>query len=96
LYTAALKAAASRLGKFVFENLSIGPVVEIHKSEKETMMLIVYRNNTTHSFFSGITDLYHSAGWSSTKKFVDIFSNGFTGYRIYFSKKDISEQDIKR
>mmetsp|Transcript_56453 Transcript_56453/g.138713 ORF Transcript_56453/g.138713 Transcript_56453/m.138713 type:complete len:476 (-) Transcript_56453:545-1972(-) len=63
----------------------LGPVIEGHYdvANNEYRLVIVYRHGSTHSFFSGMTDLYHSYEFYSTKKYVEQFSNGFVAYSLY-------------
>lgn len=58
----------------------LGPVIRVTGSatEEQKTLLILYTGGSTHSFFSGITDLYHSLNLFSPSKYVEHFSNGLT------------------
>eukprot|EP00002_Diphylleia_rotans_P022358 TRINITY_DN437_c0_g1_i1.p1 TRINITY_DN437_c0_g1~~TRINITY_DN437_c0_g1_i1.p1 ORF type:complete len:1033 (+),score=245.25 TRINITY_DN437_c0_g1_i1:56-3154(+) len=84
LFTSVLKEASTQLG----------PVsrVTVNEDTSELRLVVAYRNGTTHSFFSGISALYHYHGFYSTRKYVERFSNGYTIYSIYL--KLISEESV--
>jgi glutamate dehydrogenase len=58
----------------------VGPVVRIFDTElpEQKCLLVVFQTGTTHSFFSGVTDVYHSLGMKSSTKYVEQFANGMT------------------
>mmetsp|Transcript_5048 Transcript_5048/g.7107 ORF Transcript_5048/g.7107 Transcript_5048/m.7107 type:complete len:1008 (-) Transcript_5048:48-3071(-) len=62
-----------------------GPVIKLTQNEVPTgkHLLVAYRSGTTHSFFSGMTDLYHSYNHYSTRKFIEHFSNGITVFDFH-------------
>jgi len=67
-----LKEAVHSLG-------SITRVVKDHpegEPQEEVRLIVAYRSQSTHSFFSGMTSLYHSHGLHSTKKYFEPMSNG--------------------
>ncbi|KAJ3065047.1 NAD-dependent glutamate dehydrogenase [Podochytrium sp. JEL0797] len=55
-------------------------------NSQEKRLIVGYKQGTTKSFFSALTDLYHFYGLYSTKKFVEQFSNGVTVLSIYLNR----------
>ena len=74
----ALEEAKNRLGPVV-------RIIEIPSDGKheEIRMVVAYRHGSTHSFFSGITALYHSYGLHSTRKYIERYANGYCTYSLY-------------
>src|SRR5437667_7017345 len=50
---------------------------------RERRLVIGYRQLTSTSFFSSLSDLYHFYGLTSSRKYVEQFSNGITVISIY-------------
>ncbi|OMJ26218.1 NAD-specific glutamate dehydrogenase [Smittium culicis] len=76
-----------------------GPVisVELNQNSSEQRILIAYRQGSTTSFFSGLSDLYHYNGLYSNRKYVEQFSNGITVVSLSLvSSKSDSEENILR
>lgn len=74
-----------------------GPVIKVQKRDSESpdheeiCLLVAYRHGTTHSFFSGLTALYHYHGLHSTRKYIERFSNGLCTYSLFlYRKKNLS------
>ncbi|KAK4048479.1 NAD-dependent glutamate dehydrogenase [Microbotryomycetes sp. JL221] len=65
----------------------MGPVVAAYEVEgsKERRIVIGYKQGGTKSFFSALSDLYHSYDFYSTRKYVESFSNGITIISLYLS-----------
>merc|ERR1712063_184186 len=67
----------------------LGPAVKVvpvtnEQDDRELVRLVVaYRHGTTHSFFSGLTSLYHSYGLHSSHKYIERYSNGLCSFSIY-------------
>ena len=63
----------------------MGPVVAAYDVEKsrERRLVIAYKQGGTRSFFSALSDLYHSYGFYSTRKYVENFKNGVTIISLY-------------
>ncbi|GAA5944097.1 hypothetical protein JCM1841_002989 [Sporobolomyces salmonicolor] len=63
----------------------MGPVVAAYDVEKsrERRIVIAYKQGGTRSFFSALSDLYHSYGFYSTRKYVENFKNGVTIISLY-------------
>ena len=62
---------------------TLGPVIEVHPDfvkeqdgHSSSMVMVAHRIGTTHSYFTGIPDVYRSHGMYATHKFVEPFSNG--------------------
>ncbi|KDE06845.1 glutamate dehydrogenase [Microbotryum lychnidis-dioicae p1A1 Lamole] len=65
----------------------MGPVVAAYEVEasRERRIVIAYKMGGTRSFFSALSDLYHSYNFYSTRKYVESFSNGVTIISLYLS-----------
>ncbi|KAG0202423.1 NAD-dependent glutamate dehydrogenase, partial [Mortierella sp. NVP41] len=65
-----------------------GPVIEMFEVEgsRERRLVIAYKQQTTQSFFSAISDLYHYYDLYSTRKYVEQFSNGITIVSLYLNQ----------
>ena len=50
---------------------------------RERRLVVGYRQLTSKSFFSALSDLYHFYGLTSSRKYVEQFSNGVTVIGIY-------------
>lgn len=64
-----------------------GPVIEMYEVEnsRQRRIVIGFRQQSTHSFFSAFSDLYHYYKLFSPRKYVENFSNGVTIISIYLS-----------
>lgn len=64
-----------------------GPVIEMFEVEgsREHRIVIGYRMETTTSYFSALSDLYHFYGLFSSRKYVEQFSNNVTIISIYLN-----------
>ncbi|CAG8527997.1 12955_t:CDS:2 [Ambispora leptoticha] len=64
-----------------------GPVIEMFEVEasRERRLVIGYRQHSTQSFFSAMSDLYHFYNLYSTRKYVEQFSNGVTIMSLYLN-----------
>lgn len=62
-----------------------GPVIEVFEIEgtRERRLVIGYRQRSALNFFSALSDLYHYYGLTSTRKYVEQFSNGITVMSLY-------------
>ena len=62
-----------------------GPVIEIFDIEDtaEKRLVIAFRTRTARGMFSSLSDLYHYYGVTSSRKYVEQFSNGITVMSIY-------------
>lgn len=67
-----------------------GPVIEMYQVEgsREKRLVIGYRQRSTESFFSAMSDLYHYYDLYSTRKYVEQFSNGVTVMSLYLNPMD--------
>lgn len=61
---------------------TLGPVVEVlpdfvkeNDGLSSSVVMVAHRIGTTHSYFTGIPDVYRSHGMYATQKFVEPFSN---------------------
>ena len=62
-----------------------GPVIELFEVEgKNTKRLVIaYKQGSAMDFFSALSDLYHYYGLTSSRKYVEQFSNGYTIMSLY-------------
>lgn len=62
-----------------------GPVIEVFDIEgsREKRLVIAFRSRTARGMFSALSDLYHYYGVTSSRKYVEQFSNGITVMSIY-------------
>ncbi|OTA89007.1 hypothetical protein M434DRAFT_79859 [Hypoxylon sp. CO27-5] len=72
-----------------------GPVIEVFDIEgtEEKRLVVAFRSRTARGIFSALSDLYHYYGVTSTRKYVEQFSNGITVMSIYL--KPATNLDIK-
>lgn len=63
----------------------MGPVIELYEvsGTRERRLIIGYKQQSTPGYFSALSDLYHYYGLTSTRKYVEQFSNGVTIVSIY-------------
>ncbi|KAI1268439.1 NAD-specific glutamate dehydrogenase [Xylariaceae sp. FL1019] len=75
IYRDIIKLAVSRTG----------PVIEVFDIENtdEKRMVVAFRTRTARGLFSALSDLYHYYGVTSSRKYVEQFSNGITVMSIY-------------
>ncbi|EXJ76385.1 NAD-specific glutamate dehydrogenase [Cladophialophora psammophila CBS 110553] len=62
-----------------------GPVIEMFEMEgtREKRLVIAYRQGSAMGIFSALSDLYHYYGVTSSRKYVEQFSNGITVVSLY-------------
>ncbi|KTW30955.1 glutamate dehydrogenase (NAD(+)) [Pneumocystis jirovecii RU7] len=62
-----------------------GPVIEMYEIDgtRERRIVIGYKRGSTQYYFSALSNLYHYYGLTSTRKYVEQFSNGVTVICIY-------------
>jgi len=62
-----------------------GPVIEVFDIEgsEEKRLVVAFRGRTARGLFSALSDLYHYYGVTSSRKYVEQFSNGITVMSIY-------------
>ena len=62
-----------------------GPVIEVYDIEdsREKRLVVAFRTRTARGMFSALSDLYHYYGVTSSRKYVEQFSNGITVMSIY-------------
>ena len=62
-----------------------GPVIEMFEIEgsREKRLVIAYRQGSAMGLFSALSDLYHYYGVTSSRKYVEQFSNGITIMSLY-------------
>ena len=62
-----------------------GPVIEMFEVEgtREKRLVIAYRQGSAMGIFSALSDLYHYYGVTSSRKYVEQFSNGITVMSLY-------------
>lgn len=62
-----------------------GPVIEMFDVEgtSDKRIVIAYKQGSALGFFSALSDLYHYYGLTSSRKYVEQFSNGITVLSLY-------------
>ncbi|PUU81771.1 Glutamate/Leucine/Phenylalanine/Valine dehydrogenase-domain-containing protein [Tuber borchii] len=62
-----------------------GPVIEMFEVQgtREKRLVIGFKQGSSMGLFSALSDLYHYYGCTSTRKYVEQFSNGVTVMSIY-------------
>lgn len=62
-----------------------GPVIEMFDLEgsREKRLVLAYRQGSAFGIFSALSDLYHYYGVTSSRKYVEQFSNGITVISLY-------------
>lgn len=62
-----------------------GPVIEVFdiEGQEEKRLVVAFRSRTARGMFSALSDLYHYYGVTSSRKYVEQFSNGITVMSIY-------------
>ena len=72
-----------------------GPVIEMFEVEgtREKRLVIAYRQGSAMGIFSALSDLYHYYGVTSSRKYVEQFSNGITVMSLYLrpASTDLAE-----
>lgn len=67
-----------------------GPVIEMFEIEgtREKRLVIAYRQGSAFGIYSALSDLYHYYGVTSSRKYVEQFSNGITIISLYLKPVD--------
>jgi glutamate dehydrogenase len=62
-----------------------GPVIEVFDiaGSQEKRLVVAFRRRTAAGMFSALSDLYHYYGVTSSRKYVEQFSNGITVICLY-------------
>lgn len=82
---------ATRNTKQIYEDIirlavsRTGPVIEVFDIEnsEDKRLVVAFRSRTARGMFSALSDLYHYYGVTSSRKYVEQFSNGITVICIY-------------
>lgn len=71
-----------------------GPVIEVFDIEnsKEKRLVVAFRRRTALGMFSALSDLYHYYGVTSSRKYVEQFSNGISVICLYLKPAALSNQ----
>ncbi|KAJ5504460.1 Glutamate dehydrogenase NAD-dependent [Penicillium fimorum] len=74
-----------------------GPVIEMFEIEgsREKRLVIAYRQGSAMGLFSALSDLYHYYRLTSSRKYLESFSNGITVISLYLRPSDNSEISAK-
>jgi glutamate dehydrogenase len=74
-----------------------GPVIEVFDIEgsKEKRLVVAFRRKTALGMFSALSDLYHYYGVTSTRKYVEQFSNGICVICLYLKPATTLDTKIK-
>lgn len=86
IYSEIIKLAVNRTG----------PVIEVFDMEgaPEKRLVVAFRSRTARGMFSALSDLYHYYGVTSSRKYVEQFSNGITVISIYLKPAAHLEQRL--
>lgn len=84
-------AKATKNTKLIYQDIIAlavsrsGPVIEVYDIEgsREKRLVVAFRSRTARGIFSALSDLYHYYGVTSSRKYVEQFSNGITVMSIY-------------
>lgn len=70
-----------------------GPVIELFEVDgtRQRRVIIGYRQQSAPGYFSALSDLYHYYGLSSSRKYVEQFSNGITIISMYLVPTDFPQ-----
>lgn len=62
-----------------------GPVIEYFDIEgsRDKRLVIAYKQGSAMGLFSALSDLYHYYGLTTSRKYVEQFSNGYTAMSLY-------------
>lgn len=62
-----------------------GPVIEMFEvaGTREKRLVVAYRQGSAMGIFSALSDLYHYYGVTSSRKYIEQFSNGITIISLY-------------
>lgn len=71
-----------------------GPVIEYLDVERsrEKRLILAYKRGSALGLFSALSDLYHYYGLTSSRKYVEQFSNGYSVMSLYL--RPISNTDV--
>ena len=74
-----------------------GPVIEMFEVQgsREKRLVIAYRRGSAMGFFSALSDLYHYYRVTSSRKYVENFSNGITVICVYLRPLPLSQLTSK-
>ncbi|ODQ66126.1 putative NAD-specific glutamate dehydrogenase [Nadsonia fulvescens var. elongata DSM 6958] len=80
------KAIYSDIIKKVVERT--GPVIELYEVDgsQERRIIIGFRQGTAPGYISALSDLYHYYGLTSSRKYVEQFSNGVSVVSLYLNQ----------
>ncbi|KAF1963378.1 NAD-dependent glutamate dehydrogenase [Byssothecium circinans] len=75
IYQEALEVAVERTG----------PVIEYFDIEgsRDKRLVVAYKQGSAMGLFSALSDLYHYYGLTTSRKYVEQFSNGYTAMSLY-------------
>ena len=62
-----------------------GPVIEMYEIEgsREARLIVAFKQGSALGLFGALSDLYHYYGLTSSRKYIEQFSNGITIMSIY-------------
>ncbi|KAF2244551.1 NAD-specific glutamate dehydrogenase [Trematosphaeria pertusa] len=78
IYQEALEVAVERTG----------PVIEYFDIEgsRDKRLVVAYKQGSAMGLFSALSDLYHYYGLTTSRKYVEQFSNGYTAMSLYLKQ----------
>ncbi|ODV91984.1 hypothetical protein CANCADRAFT_80654 [Tortispora caseinolytica NRRL Y-17796] len=94
----AFYAKASENTKTLYKNIiekaihRTGPVIDHFEIQgsSERRVIIAFRQGTASGYFSALSHLYHYYGLTSSRKYVEQFSNGITIVTLYLTPATLS------
>lgn len=72
-----------------------GPVIEYFDIEdsSEKRLVVAYKQGSAMGLFSALSDLYHYYGLTSSRKYVEQFSNGYTIIGVYLKQAPVLDRN---
>lgn len=72
-----------------------GPVIEAFdiQDSDEMRLVVAFRRRTASGLFSSLSELYHSHGVTSSRKYVEQFSNGITVMSLYLKPAQYADAE---
>ncbi|KAF2032092.1 NAD-dependent glutamate dehydrogenase [Setomelanomma holmii] len=74
-----------------------GPVIEFFDIEgsRDKRLVVAYKQGSALGLFSALSDLYHYYGLTTSRKYVEQFSNGYTVMSLYLRQLPVSSEGLK-
>lgn len=79
-YEDAMTKASSSLGPYIHASR---PTQRENTPRDGTVLTVVYKRGSTHSFFSSVSSYLSRKGYNCTRKYIEEFSNGYIAYSFH-------------